>query len=127
MQKQAAADHAEVSVAFAQGHHERVPYTDGSMRSAYHIRELEVFRLAQLAAPLDVFVSHDWPRGIARHGDLRGLLRAKSFLRNEVRCCCALHSLCTSPLLPAWQYFSPLLFSRPSFLMKASAALTIEA
>lgn len=54
------------------------------MRSAYHVRELEVHRLLRLAQPLDVFLSHDWPQGIARHGDLRRLLQRKSFLRREV-------------------------------------------
>lgn len=39
---------------------------------------------AQLKRHVDIGVSHDWPRGIARHGDLHGLLRAKSFLKNEV-------------------------------------------
>jgi hypothetical protein len=37
----------------------------------------------QLKRHVDIGLSHDWPRGIARHGDLNGLLRAKSFLRNE--------------------------------------------
>ena len=31
-----------------QGHHEMPPYSDGSMRSAYHVRELEAYRLAQV-------------------------------------------------------------------------------
>ena len=55
------------------------------MRSAYHVRELEVYRLLRLRQPLDVFLSHDWPQGIARHGDLNRLLQRKSFLRQEVR------------------------------------------
>jgi hypothetical protein len=33
-----------------QGHHEMPPYSDGSMRSAYHVRELEAYRLAQVHA-----------------------------------------------------------------------------
>lgn len=31
-----------------QGHHEMPPYSDGSMRSAYHVRELDAYRLAQV-------------------------------------------------------------------------------
>lgn len=54
------------------------------MRSAYHIRALEVYRLMQLQQPLDVFLSHDWPRGIAHHGDTAQLLRNKPFLKAEV-------------------------------------------
>ncbi|KAK9903387.1 hypothetical protein WJX75_004587 [Coccomyxa subellipsoidea] len=66
------------------GHYERPPYQMDSMRSAYHIRELEVYRLKQLQKPLDVFLSHDWPRNIARHGDTQRLVRAKPFLRSEI-------------------------------------------
>jgi lariat debranching enzyme len=53
-------------------------------RSAYHVRRLEVFRLSQLRAPLDIFLSHDWPQHIAKHGDTNALLRKKAFLRDEV-------------------------------------------
>ena len=35
-------------------------------RSAYHVRQLEVFRLSQLQLPLDIFLSHDWPQHIAK-------------------------------------------------------------
>ncbi|GAB4818925.1 hypothetical protein N2152v2_005971 [Parachlorella kessleri] len=66
------------------GHFERPPYNAGSMRSAYHVRALDVHRLLRIARPLDVFLSHDWPQGIARHGDLGRLLQRKSFLRREI-------------------------------------------
>ena len=33
---------------------------------------------------IDIFLSHDWPRGIARYGDMNTLLRRKQFLRREV-------------------------------------------
>ncbi|RMZ57531.1 hypothetical protein APUTEX25_001731 [Auxenochlorella protothecoides] len=66
------------------GHFERPPYNNSSMRSAYHVRSLEVHRLARLATAPDIMLSHDWPQGIARHGDLDALLRRKSFLRSEI-------------------------------------------
>ncbi len=75
----------EHSFAHRQGHYERPPYQMDTIRSAYHVRELEVYRLMQLRQPIDVFLSHDWPRNIARHGDTHRLLRAKPFLRSEVR------------------------------------------
>ena len=49
------------------------------------MRECEVWKLKQIAKPLDVVMSHDWPRGIVEHGNLQQLLRYKSFLRDEVR------------------------------------------
>ena len=54
------------------------------MRSTYHVRELDVYRLHQIQRPLDIFLSHDWPRGIARFGDVDALCRAKRFLAAEI-------------------------------------------
>lgn len=69
---------------YSRGYHERPPYTDGAMRSVYHVREIEVYKLLQVNGQLDIVVSHDWPRGIAHFGDTRDLLRRKKFLRKEV-------------------------------------------
>jgi lariat debranching enzyme len=44
------------------------------VRSAYHVREFEIFRLLQVSRPVDVFLSHDWPAGVVRHGDTTALL-----------------------------------------------------
>ncbi|KAI6107595.1 lariat debranching enzyme, C-terminal domain-containing protein [Pisolithus croceorrhizus] len=68
---------------FRLGHHERIPYDHGSMRSIYHIREYNVRRLSLLSSP-DIFLSHDWPCAIEQHGDLRGLLRRKPFFRGDI-------------------------------------------
>ncbi len=73
-----------------QGHWEQPPFDNSSMRSAYHIRELDVFRLMQLQKPLDVFLSHDWPQGIHNHGNLAQLLQRKPFLRKDVSALCLL-------------------------------------
>ena len=89
-----------------QGHWEAPPYGPDALRSAYHVRALEVFRLAQLdpSKGIDVFLSHDWPANIARHGNVRQLCRAKPFLKAEVRAglcisvCTALQRDCNLPL-----------------------------
>ena len=78
----------------SQGHYEVPPYQNDTMRSAYHVRELDVYRLLQLRRPVDVALSHDWPRGIAHHGDKAQLFRAKTFLRREVRPCCSVDASC---------------------------------
>lgn len=68
-----------------QGHFETVPYNNSSLRSVYHIREYDVAKLSHL--PRDqptVFLSHDWPIGIAHHGNTRALLSRKPFFRSEV-------------------------------------------
>lgn len=66
------------------GHYEMPPFSEDDMRSIYHIRELDVMRLMQLRRPMDIFLSHDWPQHIARHGDLKQLLRRKAFLQHEI-------------------------------------------
>ncbi|GAQ88917.1 hypothetical protein KFL_004690090 [Klebsormidium nitens] len=69
---------------FRTGHYERPPYNPSDMKSVYHVREYEVHKLKRIREPLDVFVSHDWPRGIANYGDKEGLLRYKPYFRQEV-------------------------------------------
>ena len=32
-----------------------------------------------------MFLSHDWPRGIAKHGDANALMRKKKFLADEIK------------------------------------------
>lgn len=38
-----------------------------------------------VSAPIDIFVSHDWPRGVTRHGNEAQLLKKKPYFRDEVR------------------------------------------
>ena len=63
------------------------PYHGGALKGAYHIRELEVYRLMKLRGTFDVFLSHDWPARIAFSGNKERLLQRKSFLRTEVGGC----------------------------------------
>ncbi|KAH6908498.1 lariat debranching enzyme [Coprinopsis sp. MPI-PUGE-AT-0042] len=69
---------------FRIGHHERVPYNGGAMRSVYHTREYAIRRLSLLSSP-EVVLSHDWPQHIAHHGDLPGLLRRKRFFEADIQ------------------------------------------
>ncbi|XP_063591442.1 lariat debranching enzyme A-like [Penaeus indicus] len=70
---------------YLKGHYEKPPYTGESVRSVYHVRNLEVFRLKQLSGESDIFMSHDWPRGIYHHGDKEKLLKWKQHFRSEVK------------------------------------------
>ncbi|KAI0566555.1 DBR1 Domain containing protein [Gracilaria domingensis] len=63
---------------------EKPPYPKNQIKSVYHTRKEDVQRLLRLRRPVDIFVSHDWPRGIWRHGNLSKLLSAKPFLRHEI-------------------------------------------
>lgn len=66
-------------------HFERPPFTDKEIKSAYHTRNVDVFRLRQLKAqaddklsnPIDIMFSHDWPCGIPDFGNKEWLWRKK--------------------------------------------------
>lgn len=68
---------------FDKGHYEAPPYSESELRSVYHVRSFDVMRLNHLSRPLDVFLSHDWPRGIYRFGDFNTLFRWKQHLSAE--------------------------------------------
>jgi lariat debranching enzyme len=69
---------------YHKGHYEIPPYNPGTMHSVYHVRNLEVFRLSKLKQPLDIMLSHDWPSGVYRHGNLNELLRFKPYFAQEI-------------------------------------------
>lgn len=64
---------------------ERPPYPRNQIKSVYHMRKEDVDRLMRINHPVDIFVSHDWPRGIWDSGSLSHLLSAKPFLRGEIQ------------------------------------------
>ena len=63
---------------------EKPPYPKSQLRSVYHARKKDVDRMLRLQPSVDVFISHDWPRGIWNHGDVQKLLASKPFLRKEI-------------------------------------------
>lgn len=69
---------------YLQGLWESSPYTQNSLRSVYHVRSFDVFRLSQIKEQVHVMLSHDWPRGITEYGDKFNLLKRKPFLREDV-------------------------------------------
>lgn len=69
---------------YCRGHHERPPYDQNTMRSCYHFRVLEAFRVKKLTGHMDIMLSHDWPRGVYHFGDLQSLLRQKKYFRQDV-------------------------------------------
>ncbi|KAI4888429.1 hypothetical protein NFI96_013163 [Prochilodus magdalenae] len=69
---------------YRKGHYEFPPYNQETLRSVYHIRNSDVFKLKQVRMPMDIFMTHDWPRGIYHYGSTDDLLRKKRFLREEV-------------------------------------------
>ncbi|KAJ3189445.1 hypothetical protein HDU85_003075 [Gaertneriomyces sp. JEL0708] len=66
------------------GYYETQPFNESHSRSIYHVRKYNVYRTAQIQRPVDVMLSHDWPRGIAFSGNTRQLLQMKPFLGGEI-------------------------------------------
>jgi len=69
---------------YAKGHYEKLPYNEDTKRSAYHVRQVEVFRLCQLRKPIDIMMSHDWPNEAVNYGDVKTLLRKKRHFTEDV-------------------------------------------
>lgn len=90
---------------FNLGRFEAPPYSPSELRSVYHTRLFEVERLRGLSSfsaasgaqlksttdsinqnmqPIDIMISHDWPRGIEQHGNLPQLLQRKPFFKEEI-------------------------------------------
>lgn len=68
------------------GHWEKSPFAPDSLRSVYHARDVDAWLMQHMAGQnFDFFLSHDWPNGVAHHGDLQGLLRRKAHLEPDIR------------------------------------------
>lgn len=85
------------------GHFEIPPYNSDSLRSVYHQRELEMWRLSMLTGEIDAFLSHDWPTGIWDYGDREQLLAKKPFFRDEI----STNSMGSPPLMDLLRQLKP--------------------
>ena len=74
---------------YTKGHFEHAPFDHHTIRSVYHVRHDDVYRLQCLAASrrrrCQIMLSHDWPQSIERYGDTTALVRAKPFFRQEIQ------------------------------------------
>ena len=77
---------------FKLGRFEAPPYSQSELRSVYHTRHFEVERLRAVASstdyaqkPIDIMISHDWPRGIEQHGNVNKLIQQKPFFKQEIQ------------------------------------------
>ena len=69
---------------YVRGYFEKPPYDKSTLRSVYHVRQFQVKKLLQVKDRLDAFMSHDWPRGVEQHGDVKALIRVKPFFKDEI-------------------------------------------
>ncbi|TGZ83323.1 hypothetical protein EX30DRAFT_370337 [Ascodesmis nigricans] len=64
-------------------HNEILPYVPRHVKSAYHVRVYDYFKLYQIASPVDVMVSHDWPANIEHYGDTKHLFNEKPWFKSD--------------------------------------------
>jgi len=66
-------------------HYEKSPFDDKSKRSVYHVRFQDFLKLSLIRnLNLNCFISHDWPEGIVKYGDLKWLLNKKPFFKKDI-------------------------------------------
>ena len=54
---------------YKSGYFEKLPYNEKEIRSVYHTREFEIFKLSNFKKSIDIMISHDWPSNITKFGD----------------------------------------------------------
>lgn len=69
---------------YFKGHFEKPPYDNDAIRSVYHYRQQEIFRLQQLSPQIDIIMSHDWPTDVYNYGNAGQLIKFKPHFRDEI-------------------------------------------
>lgn len=70
---------------FFRGHYESIPYNPKTLRTVYHYRQQEIFRLQQLVTKIDIMMSHDWPTDVHEFGNASKLFEQKPHFRDQCR------------------------------------------
>lgn len=86
------------------------------------MRQLEVFRLKQISTPIDICLSHDWPRGVYNFGNADELVRFKPYFRDEI----AANKLGSPPCEGLLQHLKPTYWFSAHLHCKFSAIIPHE-
>ncbi|KAH7378442.1 lariat debranching enzyme, C-terminal domain-containing protein [Phaeosphaeria sp. MPI-PUGE-AT-0046c] len=82
----------------------RLPYDRKEISNVYHVRERDVSKLLHVKEPVDICLSHDWPRRVEWHGDYEALFRAKPHFLESAR----IDSLGNAPAEQVMSFLRPL-------------------
>lgn len=69
---------------YNKGHFESPPFDKSTMRSIYHVRSIEKFKLKLLSEPVDIIMSHDWPKVVLEYGNIDDLVQSTGFSQEEI-------------------------------------------
>ena len=67
--------------------HATLPLNTDTIRTCYHVNQVETLRASLLegGGKVDIGLSHDWPRGAHKHGDLAELIKTKPFFEDDIK------------------------------------------
>lgn len=66
-------------------HYERPPFTNETLKSIYHSRSIDIYRLSLLPKnKIDIFISHDWPTNVYNYNDITDLLKIKPYFKEQI-------------------------------------------
>lgn len=66
-------------------HFETLPLNEKTVRSIYHSRFEDYLKISMIRnLNLNIFLTHDWPEGIVKYGNLSYLLKKKPFFKKDI-------------------------------------------
>ncbi|CAD8052536.1 unnamed protein product [Paramecium sonneborni] len=60
------------------------PFTQDQLHSVYHIKQFDLYKLSLYEGDINVFLSHDWPLQVEKHGDINDLIKRKKHFESDI-------------------------------------------
>lgn len=64
---------------------EKLPFDSRTIRSVYHQKLANFLKMYMMNHDMDIVLSHDWPVGIEKYGNVKRLLKLKPFFRDDIQ------------------------------------------
>ncbi|CAD8153894.1 unnamed protein product [Paramecium pentaurelia] len=64
---------------------ESFPFKSEQLRSVYHTKQVDLFKLSLYEGEVNMFLSHDWPQQIHQHGSTKELLKKKQNFEADIK------------------------------------------
>lgn len=64
---------------------EKLPFDSTTIRSVYHQKLSNFLKMYMMNHDMDIVLSHDWPVGIEKYGNLKRLLKLKPFFKDDIQ------------------------------------------